>query len=859
VFWLLFFAFGFLQSALAAAERGDAMTPLRSFDLSRGPAAERLEAFSEQSGVQVVFLVEELRGLRTKRLRGRFATSEALERLLAGTGLVAVRDERADAFVISREGAPAQPHNPEHTQPMTRNKPAPFLVGFLAVILSPTTYAQQTPDQGDDEIVRLSPFAVEERADIGRYQAVEASSGSRIRMDLIDSTQSISVVTNEFMQDVGTDSLLDAAKYVAGIGAGTQPNLLDGMNIRGFQSYGATLDGFSQFNWTNLDPIIVERMEVVKGPNAIIAPAGLPGGVVNYITKRPLFTNKGYVSYQVGRYESNRAELDANYVVRPNKLAIRIVGAFTDADDYGRDNFHQGAIAMPMFTYRIGSSTEFTMQFQAYNTTAMATSGNPLSLYAVNRSNIRLQEGLPRDFMFAGRARISRQNGEHVRFSLTSQITDKLSMRLAVSGAELNVTAHRFLPSAPNVAVVKLDPITGEWSWDGVTRNDNPTYTLGGYKQWINGHHANFQNDFVYEHTTINWKTQTVVGYAFNYHSQNNRSRLYTTDTTNYDFTNNYTSPGYTLANWRRHASTRERGNQVYIYEVLRLFEDRLVLSGSLSQNRYFSGKGDNLAAVHAQGKSEATLPSGGIVYKVTPEISFYYGFSKQEVLGDPSALDPIPPLEVPSRQHEGGVRLKLFGGRLYATLAYFDILQENVWAPNPANSVNPPPVPPLPSVFIDRSSKGVELEFAWSPTKNFSVIGSYTDYENRDKYDMPFSNVAEKMAAIWGSYTFSETGALRGLRIGLGASYTGERAGDIGSNFTTPPPGFTPVRIQSSFWMPSYTTVEASASYRFNKQWRAALVVKNLLDKDYIRSSSNRLIYVSTPFNPKLTLRYDF
>jgi len=165
------------------------------------------------------------------------------------------------------------------------------------------------------------------------------------------------------------------------------------------------------------------------------------------------------------------------------------------------------------------------------------------------------------------------------------------------------------------------------------------------------------------------------VGYAFNYHIQNNRSRLYATDATNYDFTNNYTPPGYTLANWRRHASTRERSNQVYIYEVLRLFEDRLVLSGSLSQNRYFSGKGDNLAAVHAQGKSEATLPSGGIVYKVTPEISFYYGFSKQEVLGDPSALNPIPPLKVPSRQHEGGVRLKLFGGRLYTTLAYFDIL----------------------------------------------------------------------------------------------------------------------------------------------------------------------------------------
>jgi len=344
--------------------------------------------------------------------------------------------------------------------------------------LTVSTYAQQAPDQTDEEIVRLSPFSVNESANVGRYQAAEATSDTRVRMDLMDSTQSISVLTNEFLTDIGTGQLLDAAKYVAGIGAVGQPMMLDAMSIRGFASYGATIDGFSQFNWSNLDPIIIERMEVVKGPNAILAPAGLPGGVVNNITKRPLFTNKGYVSYQVGRYDSNRAELDVNYVVRPDKFALRVVGAFVDADDYGRDNFHQRVIAMPMFTYRLGASTEFTLQLQAYNTTAMATNGNPLSFYAVNRSNVRLQEGLPRDFMLAGRAHIGRQNGEYVRFSLTSQITDKLSMRLAGSGSESGVTSHAIIPSVPNVEVIDLDPMTGEWSWDGVTRNDSPTYTL---------------------------------------------------------------------------------------------------------------------------------------------------------------------------------------------------------------------------------------------------------------------------------------------------------------------------------------------------------------------------------------------
>jgi len=736
----------------------------------------------------------------------------------------------------------------------------------LMLALASSAYTQQTSAQNDEEIVRLSPFAVEERADIGRYQAVEASSGSRIRMNLMDSTQSISVVTNEFMTDIGTDRLLDAVKYVAGIGASTQPHALDVMNVRGFQNYGATIDGFSQFNWVNQDPIIVDRIEVVKGPNAIIAPQGLPGGVVNNVSKRPLFTNKGYLSYQVGRWDANRAELDANYVVRPDKLAVRIVAANTDADDYGRGNFHTNTTVMPMFTYRFSPTTELTVQLQAYNASVLFHNGIPLSLYAVGRSNVHVQEGLPRDFQILGRNITNHQNGQNMRFFLTSQITDKLSMRLVGNWGEQNVRAHfvgpsRAFDSSENPGeVVVLDSITGEWSWDGVTRNDNPTYNLGGAKERNLLAHGNLQNDFVYEHTGSNWKSQTVAGYAINYRGESFRVRSDITDPTFYDFTNNYTPPSYTSApNWRDNRSDRYRSTQVYIYEVLSLFDERLVLSGSLSQNRYYVGSHENLSDTRAGDKGEATLPSGGLVYKIAPDVSLYYGFSKQEILGRTDTANGVPPHTRPSRQHEGGVRVKLFDGKLYATLAYFDILQSNLWQQNVANWMTPRPVPPLPPVLAERTSKGFEFELAWSPTKNFSVIGSYTDYENRDNDNMRYTNVAEKMAAIWGQYTFSETGPLRGLQIGIGANYVGERPGDVPGQYTEPPPGFTPVRIQPSFWIPSYTVVEASASYRFNKHWRAQLVIKNLLDKDYIPGSFNRSIFVSTPFNPKLTLRYEF
>jgi len=106
---------------------------------------------------------------------------------------------------------------------------------------------------------------------------------------------------------------------------------------------------------------------------------------------------------------------------------------------------------------------------------------------------------------------------------------------------------------------------------------------------------------------------------------------------------------------------------------------------------------------------------------------------------------------------------------------------------------------------------------------------------------------------------TFPETGSLRGLSLGLGANYVGERPGDTLGTYTSPPPGFDPVRVKPMFWLPSYTLVEANVSYRINKHWKAQLVIQNLLDKQFIITTFNRTAWLSTPLNPKLTVRYEF
>jgi len=725
----------------------------------------------------------------------------------------------------------------------------------MLALVAPSN-AQQPPAQSNEEIVRLSPFSINENADIGRYQAAQVSSGSRVSMDLMDSTQSISVVTNEFMQDVGTSRVADVVKYVAGVQTNSDLKTFDTMTVRGYTSFGTTLDGFYQFNWSNQDPVIIERVEVVKGPNAILAPLGNTGGVVNNVTKKPLFTNKGYVSYQVGRYDSNRAEIDANYVVKQDKLALRVVGAITDADDYGKGDFHQDVTVSPMFTYRLSPTTEFTYQFQAQNANILSNPGLPVSIYAVGHNNVRPLEGMPRDFRATGRNHSYHQTSKNHRFLLTSQITDKLSVRLTGSWSDVRVRVVNPWIGNATSEVVKLDPITGEWSWDGVTKNDNPRYTLGIDKAYSNRTRGNLQNDFVYELLGSSWKSKTIAGWAISYNGDDWRSVGTLPDTTDYDFRAPYTPPAYILQpDFYFHSSGWGRTNQVYLYEVINLLDDRLGLSGGLSQNRYFGGNVDNFTLYRNVDKGEALLPSGGVVYKVTPEVSVYYGFTKQELLVGGNEFGKIPPHTTPTRQHEGGVRLRLFDGKLYATLAYFDLLQSRIYESDYRNNVIPRPDPLYPSVQTSLNIKGTEFELTWSPTKNLSVIASYTDFDKTDSDGNV--TVRSQIASTWGTYTF-DTGPLRGLRVGIGAVYTGEAPLYMG-RYTEPPSGFTPVREKPMFWIPSYVLAEASASYRFNKHWQAQLVVKNLFNKDAVIGASARTVSVNTPINPKFSLRYEF
>jgi iron complex outermembrane receptor protein len=739
----------------------------------------------------------------------------------------------------------------------------------LATASSGTLFSQTTTNTAPgasaspaDETIFLSPFHVSSETG-SRYQATEATSGTRVRVSLLDSTQSVSVVTRDLIEDIGAARVIDAAKYVSGVYESTIPNAQDRTTVRGFQSDGATVDGFNYFSFANLDPVIVDRIEVVKGPNAIIAPQGVPGGTINNVSKKPVFQNRGYVSAQAGLYSSTRGELDVNRVLKDGKLAVRISAAAQDADDYGDGNYHSSTIAMPQFTYRFTPTTELTVQAQLSNWWALNFGGIPISPYSGSNDDARLVDGVDREFI-AQREDISRhQSAQHYRAFFTTSFSDHLSLRVAGNLIKSTGRSAQLNIGGPTVSVQTRDPVTGLSSWNG-TRNDNPLFTFGGSLNTQDRVYANLQNDLVYDFRTDAFKSTTVLGYAVNYTLvENEKNRNYvipgTTSTTlSTQALPSYVYSPYELAPTLNGWNTRHfRDHQIYLYQSLSLLNDRLLVSAGISKNWFYTDNLDLLLNKRAKQEPEAELPSGGIVFKVTKNVSLYYGYSEQSTAINPSVTTVNLFDSQTSRQHEFGIRTQQLDNRLYVSLAYFDIKQDNFSIPNPANSAVPAPSPLLPPLFFDRVADGVELEFNFAVTKNFSLVGNGTLMENRNSFDVPFRGTAEESAAVWANYVFDKSGPLAGFSAGIGADYLSERAGDSPSGFTTPTSG---VPVQPSFWLEARTLVNANLSYRIDDHWKTQLNVENLLDKEYLQSSTGRNnVWTGMPLNARLTVIYSF
>lgn len=188
--------------------------------------------------------------------------------------------------------------------------------------------AETSPEQA--ETIVLSPFEVDATADVG-YVAERDLSGTRLNTSLRDTAASVTVLTKEFLDDIGAINVTDALDYMPNVTYDTLNNDATDINyvrprIRGLSALDAVMVDFFP-EYTDLDRYKLERIGVSRGPNAILAGVGDPAGTLTASTKKAgLRKNTAELETMFTTTGSARFSLDSNRVLIKDRLAFRVVG-----------------------------------------------------------------------------------------------------------------------------------------------------------------------------------------------------------------------------------------------------------------------------------------------------------------------------------------------------------------------------------------------------------------------------------------------------------------------------------------------------------------------------------------------------
>ncbi|MDB6128394.1 MAG: TonB-dependent receptor plug [Verrucomicrobia bacterium] len=707
------------------------------------------------------------------------------------------------------------------------------MLASLAMILTASHLGGQTSTTQETEPIKLSPFEITASQDNG-YRASNSVSATRINTPIRDLPLTIDAFTEQFIKDLQARDLLDIVQFAPGVSSnsgdfagGNNANY----NIRGFATGNPLRDGFKGPNV--VDPVTIARVEVVRGPSSLLYGQLPPGGLVNYITKRPLEKPEVTVTQRVGSDSYYRTELDATGPIpQSSGLFYRFTGAYDHAQQYYNPSEGKSKVFSPVLQYR-GPNSTLTLDYQYFNRNE--TPPVFMAPFFVTPGFQYLQKvpGLPKNFNPLGNQDYRRSDtrafvadwqfnvaGWDMRadYSLARQsIAHFLTATLFIFNTQI---AHPFLNRTASLQTIASDDQTGQFEAARTFKlGVGDLKVLAGYQ--VERRKENFQMLAI---------PAAIAPPAWD---------LLNPGT--WDRTPHFDLSLLSVVSDPSRVVTDSDG--VYAVGHLSLFDGRLGLLGGIRHSSVKSTtineKTNTIAGLVID--QEQTSPQVGVLFKLTSEISAYASYSESFVPTGGAkvvngvavgAFDPTV-----GKGYDVGLKSDFMGGRISSTLALFKV--ENTGIVN-NTVVGTDPITGLP-VFTTfqsgvQASKGVEFSSVFSATDNWQLMLSYsyldayvkTNLSNPAQVGFQLSNTAHNYANVWTKYQFSD-GALKGFYAAGGINYIGKRLVDISN--------------QNLFWDP-LTLVTASVGYVVKWDRHTVtfdLACKNLTGKVYYPTNNSR------------------
>lgn len=232
-------------------------------------------------------------------------------------------------------------------------------LALLVAPFAPSLIAQEEPD-----FYELPTFEVRAGTDRG-YLASNVLSAYRINATIKELPFNVQVVTQEFLRDQNAVSLTDAVQFVAGVTvANTSLQEQDVFNIRGLRASRPKRNGFRRYY--SFDMTNVQRVEVVKGPASALFGEAQPGGIINYITKRPLPERETELSVRYGRWDNRRFYVGHTGPFREDdkRLLYRIDASYQKSNGFRDFEREERIFIAPVISWEPTDRTKVILDFE---------------------------------------------------------------------------------------------------------------------------------------------------------------------------------------------------------------------------------------------------------------------------------------------------------------------------------------------------------------------------------------------------------------------------------------------------------------------------------------------------------------
>lgn len=703
----------------------------------------------------------------------------------------------------------------------------------LAILVSQQSFAEDT-----QQLPTITVTAESEQSELSSEQSKayiiqNSSTASKLNIPLKETPQTVNVITRQQLDDFALDNTRDVLRNTPGIIVSNQETERTSYLARGFEISNVLVDGVGiplegyNYNNDNPDSFLFDRIEVVKGANALNNGIGDPGATINMIRKRPTSDLQTAFNASYGSWNTQRYEVDVSSpLTQDGKVRGRVFGYQQTGDSYlDRYELEKNGIGAVVEA----DITDTTLLTAGYTETNHKPNGvnwgsNPL----INTEGEQLSYS--RNYNYSPSwahwdsniksyfAELEQKLGGDWTAKLTydEKRTQRDSKLLFLSGK----------PGANGTSGIFLYP--GMYIDDNKEQQASLSFS-GTYPLWGQRHEASL--GYVWAKNRLD-----ELGYAGSFVNP------LTTDLASFT----PEEPSWDMSKTSGEMHIRQKNQSLYAATRLHLNDDLKLLLGANYVQAESSGSSYGTDTIYDEDK---VLPYAGLTYNFSPEYTGYLSYTSifrpQTTKADDGSINK--PIE--GESYEVGVKGSWLDDKLTATMAVFRTEQSNY----PLRDSDG--IPTLRTTQVsDLRSQGYEFGLAGQLTDHFNLSFGYTQFSLKDLInggDARTFNPTQSFNLL----TTYQVPQLPKLKLGLGVQWQDQTYLDVPEATTNG------VITQKAgvIEQDAYALVNLMASYELNKHMTLQANGNNLTNEKYLFNFPNQQGFYGAPANYSVAVKFKY